>query len=860
MSDCTKAMRSAVGDDVLTEAQATDILTRMQNLANARARERGIRYDEAIKDIAGEMAAGQEAMRVIDRRNRLLSIAAYKRQHKAIMESKSPMGKALRQALEFTDDKASALKSRFRGPVAAKLEEFGLTRDFQAQRYSKEVWEEIHNVERGGTSPVMPGETGQKIHEFLKWFSTESRAERNAMKKRYGAYFQERPDYGFRQTYSRQRLHDMGGKMDDGHKARTKKAFLDLVNSVRFHPDTLAGRDPDLFWNDVFTNMYGETHWEAATEVDVDRFNGVHGSLANRLSEGRLIHFADAESQWRWNQAIGSGDYFEALMREIDGDAKSIALMSEFGPNWKNTIETLYRDLQAEAKDREDSAKQEKDLKGLNLKGYLGVLSGEANIPTNPTASKFIQEVKSWLYLSKMGGVTLSSFGDVAMVNNQLAINGMHAMDRAASMLDVRGNPEIHEGINVVANGFAGSIANRFGVEGMSAFSSRASHLMSTLNFFNKWNDTWQEVTAKTLSWWLGRQSNLGFDALPSGLRQQLSNARITAAEWDAMRKTAGPLDAGPLDPESKKFLLIDRMDQVDDAAVDRVIAGRGLTVSEANRRRVRDDLEFKLSTYYTQQVHSALNIPDLRTKYVVTGGGARAGTLPRSVFDLLMVFKSFPISVALRMKQRAEQAGLRAGKWGEQQWSYLWSQARLIGAATLAGYLSMSTKDLLNGKTRKRLLDDDGNPNLSVYFEAMQRGGALGIMGDVLFNEYDRQYKSVLGTFAGPALNILDPLGAAATGVRRMASGEETRDKPLSDAFNLAQNNLPFGNLFYVKPILNAFVWWNIKEALSPGILKRVEKHTRDLSYQDYYIEPSEIGEIPFSEPGRKIEAILGR
>ncbi len=861
MSDCTKAIRTALGDETISDAQAANLLQRMENLARARAAENGLRIDQAIKEIAGELRAGEESMRLIDRRNRLLSTAAMRQKLETIMNGDKLWAKSLNDALALTNDHFRAFEHRFQAPFDAKLKELGLSDVFRKGQYSKEFFLEAWNAGAGGKTPVTPGEMGKKIHDLMMFY-VEQRRQRNALLNRAGAYYPEHENYGFLQSYSQQRLHALGGKMDDGHKSRTRSAFFNLVATVNIDPRTYQGRDPAKFWSNVFDNLYADTHIdEAPDRVKVDRFTDVHGSLANKLSQRRLIWFADAESQWMWNQAIGAGGHNELMMREMTHAARSLALMTDWGPNWRNTVNLVNDHLRALAVDRNDSAKQEAALKGFGLEGRLRILSGEADIPRRPTLAKWTRNAITFFHTAKMGAATIASYGDVVSVYTTLGRNGMGALDRFGRQMTMNTPREVLEGVHVVSNSLAGSLQNRFGVGEVSGGLARASHALFQLNFFNRWNDMNQEVTASSLSWWLGRNADLPHEKLPEGLQTQLAGAGIKAGEWEALRKTARTVssEAGEhLDPGNMRFVLADQLDQIADADIDAIISSRGLTVNAANRTRVRDDLDLKLSTYFTQQVDAALNVPNLETRYVTTLGGQQAGTFPRAVADFGMIFKSFPISVALRMKKRVEDAGLLKGAWGDKQWSLFWNQAQLIAFSGVAGYMSMLTRDLLNGRTPRALIDENGVPNASVWLSALAKGGGLGIMGDFLFSEYDRQYKSALSTLAGPAFGLVDPLGALYTGTKRLMSGEEVKEKPLSEAFQLATNNLPFANLFYIKPILNAFIFWNVREALSPGVLRRSEKSAREMNYQDFLIEPSEIADIPITEPGRKLEAMF--
>lgn len=857
MSDCVKAVKSAVKDGTITEAEAKEILQRVENSARARQAEKGLNIAEALKEIAGEMAAGDNALREITRRNRLLSIAATAQKLEKVTE-KGKFATNIRDQLVYTADSSKALETRFLIPVEAKLRELGLQDVFRGQQHSLEFYLEAHNVGAGGTKPVAEGEIGAKIHEFMKFY-VESRRQRLAMMNRYGAYIQDHDNYGFLQSYSRDRLWELGGKIDDGHKARTKAKFRELVDSLNIDPKTYAGRDKDLFWQKVFDNLYSGKHIKTSDGIDVDRFSGVHGSLANRISTGRLVWFADAESQWRWNEAIGSGGYAESILGEINNAARNVTLMREWGPNWRNNLDLVSSEAQRIATERDDSATQVRAFEKTNLPAYARILSGEADISTRPTLSKWLRNAIAFTHLSKMGSVVIASFPDVAMVNHQLAANGIGSLERFGAVLSKTPDDVSSAGMNVLANGFIGSLHNRFGVGELSGLMSRASHKLFQLNLFNRWNDVMQETTAKTLSWWMGQHSAFSHEALPEGLRFQLSEAGIGPHEWNAIRKTAKSVsdEAGQLAPEAKKFVLVDEVRNASEADIDAIAKSRGINATSANRQRIRDELDAKLATYFQQQIDSALNTPNLRTKYVTTLGGSQSGTLPRNIADLLMVFKSFPISVALRMTKRAQDAGLFSGKWSKAQYSFAWQQAQLIALSGVAGYTAVTTRDLLNGRTRRSLFSEDGTPNAAVWVDALAKGGGLGIYGDFLFSEYDRQYRSALNVFAGPVFGMVDQVGSIYTGARRTIYGDEVKTKPVSELGNLAMSNLPFANLFYLRPLLNAFVFYNMREMLSPGVLRRSEKAAREMNYQDFWIEPSTLGDIPITEPGRKLEAI---
>ena len=145
-----------------------------------------------------------------------------------------------------------------------------------------------------------------------------------------------------------------------------------------------------------------------------------------------------------------------------------------------------------------------------------------------------------------------------------------------------------------------------------------------------------------------------------------------------------------------------------------------------------------------------------------------------------------------------------------------------------------MAIKDALKGRTPKSLVNKDGSFNWEVLVSSAQRGGGLGIYGDLLFNEYDRSYKNALTTLAGPVFGQLPEVAAIGSSAVR---GQKFA-QPLK---NLMVQNTPYINLFYVRPVLDYMILWQIQEMLSPGSVRKIERKIEKENNQSFFISPSE-------------------
>jgi hypothetical protein len=122
---------------------------------------------------------------------------------------------------------------------------------------------------------------------------------------------------------------------------------------------------------------------------------------------------------------------------------------------------------------------------------------------------------------------------------------------------------------------------------------------------------------------------------------------------------------------------------------------------------------------------------------------------------------------------------------------------------------------------------------NWKTVNHAFLRGGGAGIFGDFLFTEYDQAYNSFTGAAAGPVFGQLD---VASAGFAKAIRGED----PTQELSKTLLNNTPFINLFYIRPVLDYFVIWNIQEMCSPGYVDRMAESVEEQG-QEFIVDPRE-------------------
>jgi hypothetical protein len=152
-----------------------------------------------------------------------------------------------------------------------------------------------------------------------------------------------------------------------------------------------------------------------------------------------------------------------------------------------------------------------------------------------------------------------------------------------------------------------------------------------------------------------------------------------------------------------------------------------------------------------------------------------------------------------------------------------------MVGIYTILGYGSMMVKDLLKGREPRDPLD------YKTWMAAAAQSGGLGIYGDFLFGEVARNSGSLVSTVAGPVAGLGDSVMNL---IQRMRDGDDVA----AASFRALLNNTPFLNIFYLRPLLDYLILFNIQESLNPGFLRRMEQRIERENNQTFFIKPSEV------------------
>jgi hypothetical protein len=831
----------------IDQRDAGRILREMSHRAKALAQKENIPLPDAANKVAEQVAIEEELKAYVHKRAKLFSLRAYNR---VLTAARSGRGKDFADSLiEYMNEAANAGQAKsnaYLARFASILEEANVIREFKkgGPQFSKDV-----TTERWQLTSGLPFATNNKPAQIVAKAIREIEKEYLALVRKHGAWSQDAAGYTGPQTHNAELLRMAGypagkrfGKENQEVSYQTWRKFID--NDVKIDWDrTLPGADDaekDAMLRSFHQSIYSGIHGATTEVVDPSKQLGM-GSLAEKISSERLLWFADPESQWKYNQRWGNADFNQSIISEVMSFGRNIAMLQYLGPSPENTYQRAVATLREDAKSLPNAQKIGKKLGRGSMQGAYDLVSGRANSSQNPGLSAIVDAWKSITLASKGGGILFSMLGDRAFIDSGMAKLGANALHRMNVQLSriAANTPEGRKqlaSLGWLAHSFSSHINERWSndVRPFTRLDKGVSWFFKVQGV-EKVTEIHRRTAMSAASEHLGNMSNLSWDQLPIEMRVHLEGYQFNQAEWDVVRDTAFQIKH-----EDMTWTVIapDRMQDIPDDVIDKMLDAEGIKLSQPNRSRKRDLLESKMGAYFADVASEMVPTPGLRERLFMTGGGQQKGTIARSVLDLFFTFKGFGMTVAMR------NARSYGRLWAAGQYKSVGMQTAMLIAQTAAlGYVGWAVREALKGRTPPLVTDENGELDakqfMSVFMESLRRGGGLGIYGDYLLTSYNRDNKTFLEAVAGPVLSELDPMAALGTSTFKTVLGDQEPASFALQSLRFAESNTPFINLFYSKFILDHFFLWNLKEGLSPGVFRKTERAIGDQWRQEYYIDP---------------------
>lgn len=528
------------------------------------------------------------------------------------------------------------------------------------------------------------------------------------------------------------------------------------------------------------------------------------GNLAARLSEGRILHFSDADAWLDYQQKFGEPDPLKAVMRGLTSAARDTALMRRWGTNPRAEFQQDMRWAQEILRDSKPDQAVALREGEHGLQTRYDFLDGTNDRPANRLGAQVGSYARLTESLAKLGGVVFTHLSSIGSKASELRYRGVGLFeaygDALHSIVRGRGAGDTEEMMDLLHAGLEGmqrDILGRFNLgDDLPGAASKAANLFFKLNGLAYFLNAQKAGTQFLLARRLGALLDRDFEDLPPETQRDLGHYGVTPEHWAALQTVQ---DHASID--GRKFLTPDAAERA------------GLS------DRAGADLASRLAVLYHDAADRAVITPGIPEKALFFGS-TRPGTALGEVARFIAQFKQWP-AAAIRQGLGRELYG------GQSKPAAFAGILHMAVSSAVLGYLAMSAKDLFKGQNPRAPNDP------KTWAAALMQGGGFGILGDYLFGEYNRFGQSVSETLLGPVLG--QGLSSVIDLWNRAKNGQDL--KP--EAFRTLLNNTPFLNLFYVRSALNYAFLWQVQEALSPGYLRRFEARVKAQNHQSFWLRP---------------------
>lgn len=840
LKDCFGLMRTAAGDEKIRDDELMNILDELQR----RKEEAG---DAGFTKSAEQMAAEQEAVAAIKKRQALGNLQKRVIEAQRI-EAGGPKNivDSFRAELHGINTPTERSGSRF----STQAEQNALHRDYiegstrELQRaglfniakrglLDKEVAQELAELTKGeeGKPGISGSKEAQGIAQIWNRYLTLAKTNANKAGAWIGDYF----GYVSHTSHDPTKISQGGlgfwgslGKSYEEKRANWIRDTLPLLDADK----TFAGvKEPLTFMQHVYDNFITGVHMtaEGAQGFKEPAFTGP-GNLAKSLSEGRILHWKDAESWLTYQKKYGQGNLSGAVMGSMRSLARDTALMRRWGTNPRAEFQATIQRFREKYNHSDPQAVASLNKWQGALQNRFDQLDGTANRSENRLWSRVGSMVRLDESMSKLGGVLLTHLSAGMTRASELRHHGVGFLESYKNYFEsiVQGSGRgqmkgVYDELGAGADMATRDLESRFepGDDIPGTLSSIAGTYFKWTGLSYAYN-AWRGGTEAMLSHNLGRQLDAAFGELKPETQAMLHAYGIDQAHWDMLRQAPDHISAN-----SRTYLTPKAAMRVPDNAIEAHLNGQGLPAAARNVEDFRQDLANRLNAYFVDSSGRAMIMPGAEERAILYQG-TRPGTPVGEAVRFLSQFKLWPTTLMTQGIGRELFTSRNAA-------SSAVGITHMIAMGMVFGYIRMAANDLANGKNVRDPL------SVKTMLAALMQGGGMGIAGDFLFGQYSRFGASPLITAMGPVASDVNTIYDLFNKAKEYAvTGGQKGEKMAPEAFNFALQHIPFANLFYLRSALNYLLFYRIQEAMSPGYLNRMQARIKSENAQSFWISPA--------------------
>ena len=619
------------------------------------------------------------------------------------------------------------------------------------------------------------------------------------------------------------------GKLDDWALPQTHSAEkMAIVGRDQWVDDAIGAINRDKYVHedgrfysedeirDLLKYSFDSITSNGANKLEIGRQNfGGNSKITSRHSESRVLHFKDADTWMDYQEKYGGMQFVDLVEAHVNGLSKDIALVENLGSNPKGAMKILM-----------DAARQKDWEKGVKLKGFNSTNSAlnrsqvmfdefmGANIPENEVLANIGLAYRSMNVASMLGGTTLSSLTDQAMILKTAQIHGISyhkAFGEIISQLNPKNKAdrELAHSLGLATEETVGTIA-RWADDGLTSVHGKA------------------EMAAKGSSSLATQVLRIsGLNALTAANKRGFS--KILMDKYGRMTRDKSWGDLAPIDREllegtglnERTWEVMKLAEPVNDGRGNQLMSARSiyeipdnLLTKFGDPKKVRDEAATRFQAHILDEQGMAVIEAGLREKTWMTGG-LRKGSAMGEILRSMLQFKSFPAALMMKHGSRGFSRPTLKSKA-----AYLGS---LVALTSLLGAFVVQLKEIAIGNDPSTMWDSD-DPQKTIDFmkRSVAQGGGLAIMGDIVVAGMDPTGRGVDGVLTGPfGQDVKSILSLTVGNATQLANGVETNAG--NEAFKFLKGKMPAQNLWYTKAVANRMLFDELQDTIAPGYREKV-------------------------------------
>jgi len=575
--------------------------------------------------------------------------------------------------------------------------------------------------------------------------------------------------------------------------------------------------DRDEFLNFVYASIIRNDYGSA------DGVAGAYGSrdITKARNAKRVLHFVNSDAWFEYNQKFGTGNLKETFFGGINIAGRTLGILDTLGTKPSENFSRIQSIVQNRLA---KMGKSTESISGNKFEKYLMVVDGRIYGVENFTVAKWSAITRSIAAMSKLGFAAISAMSDVGLYASEVKYQGrsffggiFEAFGSLGKIKTSGKKQEIARQLGFIADNLIYDLSARYSIgDNLNKRFTKIQRTFFKYNLLNWWTNSLKEGSMLGLSNYIAKNRNVSFTNLNERLRMLMQQFNVDENLWNILRK----MDVEKAD-DGTEFFSVRNIEKLSDKEIIST-----MDLKNPTKRQIqiaRENLKTSISGIFLDRSLYSVIEADARTQASLTQG-TLAGTPIGEAIRFFAQFKAFPIAIVQKALGREisffKSKNAARGAFGI---------GSIVATSILLGYVSMTAKDLLKGKTPR------DPTKLKTFFAAALQGGGLGIYGDFLFTE-TKGAMDFIGRLAGPVP------GTAAEVIQAIQWGiQGKKDAALKQSYKTVTGNIPFLNLFYLKSAFDYIIGYQMMESLSPGVLRRIERKMRKEQGQEFlFTNPS--------------------